>query len=155
MTIRRFLRKVMSAIGVAITCVALIGGSSAWATTPMNVTIEPGHEEKCATILKVFCESAKDNGEGTIKDIIRFVISIFTAGICVLATIGIIICGYMIMTASGNDQKVAKAKSRLVEIVIGLVVWVIGSAIVLLLVPDSEAADYAKSGATINIERIK
>ena len=152
MQIKHFFKRIALVLGVAAMAVVSIGGGLAWATAPADVTVKPEREEKCATILYVFCESAENNGEQTIKDLIKFIISVISIGIGVLATIGIIICAYMIMTAKNNDAQVAKAKTRLLEIVIGVVVWAVGAGVILLLVPDEEAANFAEDAAVINME---
>lgn len=150
MKIKRLLTKIGAIIGVAAINIILIGGL-AWADAeePSNIQIAPSHDAQCATILSGWCDSAKTNGEQTIKDIIIFVISVFSIGIGVLATIGLIICGYFILTARDNEQQVSKAKKRLFEIVIGIVIWAIGAGAVLLFIPDEEAANYANGGGII------
>ena len=63
-----------------------------------------------------------------------------TVGIITLATIGIIIMGYMIMTARDNEVQMQKAKKRLFEIVIGVVAWVLIAAILHLLLPNVDTS---------------
>ncbi|MBP5656552.1 hypothetical protein J6X15_03145 [Candidatus Saccharibacteria bacterium] len=154
MKIKQLLKKIGVIIGVAAINVAMIGGNLAYAGE--NVKIEPEHDQQCATILKNWCSGAESNGEQTIKDIIIFVIGVLSIGIGVLATIGIIICGYLIMTARDNEQQITKAKKRLMEIVIGIVIWAImalgASGAMMLFVPDPEAANYVNSGVIINTE---
>ncbi len=139
-------------ITTLVVSAVLIGGNLVWADDAEGVQIEPSRSRQCATILKEWCEDAENDGEQTIKDIIIFVISIFSIGIGVIATIGLIYCGYLIMTARDNEQQVTKAKARLFEIVIGIVIWAIGAGVVLLFVPDEEAANYVNSEGIINRE---
>ncbi len=133
------------------------GGNSDTKDSGANsgVQIEPSRDVMCATILKAFCEKAESDGEATVKDIIIFFISIMTVGIGVLGTIGLIVCGYLIMTARDNEQQIEKAKKRMVEIVIGIVIWVIGAGVVLLFVPDQEAAEYVNGGSTIMVKKLQ
>ena len=98
------------------------------------------HEQQCATILSFWCGEAKTDGEGAVVGIISFVIGVMTIGIAVLGTIGIIWSGVMIMTARDNAAQVQKAKRRILEIVIGLVMWVLVAAIVGLFLPRSDGA---------------
>ena len=156
MNFSHLLKKICTVFGVALISVAMVGAGAVWADEPVSSDpqIEPAHDPQCATILKGFCESAESDGEQTIKDIIIFVISILSVGIGVLATIGLIICGYLIMTARDNEQQVSKAKKRLLEIVIGIVIWAIGAGAVLLFVPDQEAANYV-NGGIIKVESLK
>ena len=64
---------------------------------------------------------------------IKFIVDLLTGGVVVVGTIGIIVCGYIYMTARDNEAQVAKAKKRMVEIVIGIVVFVAIDLIVNLL----------------------
>ena len=100
-----------------------------------KATVEPEKEQKCATIFSAWCDDAKSDGEQTINEIIDFTISIMTIGMVVLATIGIIIFGYMVMTARDNEAQMTMAKKRILEIVIGVVIWVLIAAIIHLLLP--------------------
>ena len=149
MKIKRLLTKIGVIIGVAAINIVLVGGNLAWADEPSTVQVEPSREAQCATILSGWCDSAETKGEQTIRDIITFVISVFSIGIGVLATIGLIICGYFILTARDNEQQVSKAKQRLYEIIIGIVIWAIGAGAVLLFIPDEEAANYVNGGGII------
>ena len=152
-------------VKVGLLLLALLMGISflsnaAWADSGeyfgfLDVNIGPDNEKKCATVLDIWCDKAKDDGEATIKEVIIFVISILSAGIGLLATVGIIICGYMIMTARGNEGQVAQAKKRILEIVIGVVLWAAGALLLVLLVPDGEAPGYVNSGAVIKSKEIK
>ena len=59
---------------------------------------------------------------------------VLTAG-----TIGLIICGYIWLTAQDNAAKVEMAKKRMLDIVIGLVAWVLLAALANLIIPQSES----------------
>ena len=98
------------------------GGSSGSTVTP----------PKCETILlpQSWCDD--DSGDG-IKNMIKFAVDLLTGGVVVVGTIGIVICGYIWMTARDNEAQVAKAKKRLIEIVIGMAVFVAIDLVVNLL----------------------
>ena len=102
-----------------------------------EVKIEPEHESKCATILSFWCDGAESDGEGTILNIIKFVISTLTVGVTVLGTIGLIYSGYLFMTARDNTAQTEKAKKRILEVVIGLVLWVLFALLITLFLPTS------------------
>ena len=53
------------------------------------------------------------------------------------------------MSARDNEAQVQKAKKRMVEIVIGVVLWALGALVLLLIIPDSEAADHVHDGASV------
>jgi len=102
-------------------------------TTPAKTT----GPEDCATFLKDYCEG----GDKDIEDLIMLVADIMTAGIIVAGTIGIIVCGYTVTMARGNAAQIEKAKTRIFEIVIGLVAWVLGAALIHFLLPKANQAD--------------
>ena len=102
-------------------------------TTPAETT----GPEDCATFLKDYCEG----GDKDIEDLIMLVADIMTAGIIVAGTIGIIVCGYTVTMARGNAAQIEKAKTRIFEIVIGLVAWVLGAALIHFLLPKANQAD--------------
>jgi len=142
-------KKIAILLVVAVMSVVLVGSQAVWAESE-----EEGRKQQCATILKSFCPPDDGNGDGekTIKDIIIFVISVLSIGGGLLGTVGIVICGYMIMTAKDNEQQVTAAKKRLFDIVIGIVVWALGALLITLLIPDQEAADYIHGGSAETTE---
>ena len=99
-----------------------------------------------ATVTAVFC--------GGTKGIAQTVTTVISAGIAVAGTIGVIWAGTLWLTARDNEAQVAKAKTRILEIVIGVVIWAVSAGAILLLVPDEEAANFAQDAGVINIERI-
>ena len=100
-----------------------------------GVTVNPERESKCTTILdSSLCDET--NGEESIIHILKFVINTFTIGVATLGTIGIIYSSYIIMTSSGDEAKIRKAKTRILEIVIGFLLWAIFYGALGLLIPD-------------------
>ena len=77
-----------------------------------------------------------DDGKGSnIKEILMLVIDIMTIGIGILSVIGITVVGIQYLTAGGDPSKAQKSKQRLLEIVIGLVVYVVIYALLRWLLP--------------------
>ena len=75
-----------------------------------------------------------DNGKGdSIEHILDLVVDIMTIGIGILGVIGISIVGIQYLTAGGSEEKTRKAKRRMFEIVIGLVVYAVFYAILTFL----------------------
>ncbi len=72
-------------------------------------TIAPDKPAKCASILGGYCDDSSSGGNQVIE-LIKILINILTAGIGVLATIGVIFCGYIILTARDDEAQVSKAK---------------------------------------------
>ena len=100
-------------------------------------TIAPDKPAKCASILGGYCDDSSSGGNQVIE-LIKILINILTAGIGVLATIGVIFCGYIILTARDDEAQVSKAKKRLLEIVIGIIAWVLFSVAINLLLPKGD-----------------
>ena len=120
------------------------GSSNSSSNGGSEVQVAPERESQCATILSFWCNDAETDGKGTIIKIIEFAISTFSIGIAVLGTIGIIYSGYLIMTARDDTAQVAKGKKRILEIVIGIVAWVLLASLITLLLPtDSSILDAA------------
>ena len=114
----------------------LIAGQPDQLTQPGTGGMETPDGSNCAYFLKAFCPG----GGKDIMDLPNLIIDILTAGVIVAATIGIIICGYTVLTARDDASKVEKAKRRLFEIVIGLVAWVLGAALIRFILPNADTA---------------
>ena len=123
------------------------GSSSGGQDKDPEVIIAPPRKAQCATILLPWCEKAEDDGEATINSIIRFVIGTITVGITVLGTIGIIYSGFLFMTARENQAQVTKAKQRIIEIVIGFILWALAATIISFFLPSDSGEEL---NATIN-----
>jgi cytochrome bd-type quinol oxidase subunit 2 len=77
-----------------------------------------------------------DDGNGSsIKHTLKLVIDIMSIGIGILAVLGITVSGVQYLTAAGSEEKTRKAKRRILEIVIGLVVYVLIYVILRFLIP--------------------
>ncbi len=74
------------------------------------------------------------NGE-SIKGLLKLVVDIMTIGIGILGVIGITIVGLQYLTSGGNEEKNRKAKRRMLEIVIGLVAYVILYSVLSFVLP--------------------
>ena len=76
-------------------------------------------KDDCAIILTDYC----DDGEKGVENVLNLILDILTYGVSIAAIIGISISGITYLTAKGNEQQTIKAKRRIYEIVIGLVVY--------------------------------
>lgn len=70
-----------------------------------------------------------------IMDILKLVLDVLVYGLGVAAVLGVIIAAIMYLTARDNEAQVTKAKTRLYEVVIGLVAWAVMWAVLNWLVP--------------------
>ena len=105
------------------------GDDSGSSTEPIDPSAV--NEGKCTSILpNAWCE-----GDDGIQQIIRLIIAILTGSIVVAGTIGLVICGVLWMTARENEQQVTTAKKRMLDIVIGVVAWVLLALLANLFIP--------------------
>jgi hypothetical protein len=75
---------------------------------------------ECSSILPDWCD--QENGGG-IWSILQLILTILTFGVGVAATVGLVIAGIQYLTARDNEDSVRKAKARIFNVVIGVVVW--------------------------------
>lgn len=72
---------------------------------------------------------------GAIMKMVAFGLKIFTAGVLIAATIGIIICGVKWMTARDDAAQLANAKKRMLEIIIGIGVYALMFVVADFIIP--------------------
>ena len=89
--------------------------------------------ESCSGVNTVII-SCSDNDNG-IWSILITALYIVTAGVITLGVIGVIIAAIQYASARDNASQVAAAKHRIMQIVIGLVSYVMIAAILLFLIP--------------------
>lgn len=70
-----------------------------------------------------------------VEGILKLVLNIVVYGLGAAAVIGVVVAGIMYMTARDSEAQVAKAKTRLFEIVVGLVAWALMYAVLNWLLP--------------------
>lgn len=80
------------------------------------------------------------DGEG-IKKLLVLILKVLLYGIGAAAIIGVVIAGIIYLTARDNEAQVTKAKTRLVEIVIGLVAWALLFTVLQWLIPGFSGID--------------
>ncbi len=76
-----------------------------------------------------------DVGREGIYGILGTVIKVLTYLIGVLGTVGLVISGIQYMTAGGSESQVAKAKNRIINIVIGLVAYGLMATFLNFIIP--------------------
>ena len=79
------------------------------------------------------CSNYKE--EDGAKCVLKIVLNIMTYGIGILGVVGIVISGIQYITSQGDPGKMAKAKNRIIEVVIGLVLYAVMYAALYFLVP--------------------
>ena len=61
----------------------------------------------------------------TVGGVFTLVMDIMSIGVGILGVIGIMVVGIQYLTAGGSEEKTRKAKRRMFEIVIGLVLYAV------------------------------
>lgn len=72
---------------------------------------------------------------GGVYCILNVVLDILTYGVGILGVIGIVISGIQYATSEGDVAKMTKAKNRIVQVVIGLVIYAVMWAALKFLIP--------------------
>lgn len=109
-------------------------------TTGVRVYAEAGKsDENCTTILdSKYCNTDDDT---VLLSLLKDILGVFEVGVGVMGTIGIIICGVMVLTAGDNEEQLRKAKKRLVDVVIGVIMIFMLAGIAYLLLPTAKSED--------------
>lgn len=92
--------------------------------------------DECANLLTGFCNGDSDD----ILELIGLVVGILTAGVVIAGTVGIIWCGFLMLSARDNEAQVAQAKKRLIDIVIGIVVFTLAAFVIGLILPNADGS---------------
>ena len=97
-----------------------------------------GEKKNCVktAILGENGESCDDGSGSSVKNILKLVVEIMTVGVGILSVIGISVVGVQYLTAGGNEEQTRKAKRRMFEIIIGVVLYVVAFALMSWLIPD-------------------
>lgn len=81
-------------------------------------------------------QSCDDGSGSSVKGVLKLVVEIMTVGVGILSVIGISVVGVQYLTAGGDEGKTRKAKMRMFEIVIGVILYVVAYALMSWLIPD-------------------
>ena len=74
-----------------------------------------------------------------------------TGTVVIAGTVGIIICAVLILTARDNEQQLALGKKRLMQVIIGMIAWIMFSVLANLFIPKtSTKIDEEINGVIIN-----
>ena len=97
---------------------------------PLDTTI-PG-SNNCSTLFpSSWCQA---DGIGKV---LEFIVAVLTGTVVIAGTVGIVICAVLILTARDNEQQLATGKKRLMQVVIGMVAWIMFSVLANLLIPKT------------------
>ena len=98
---------------------------------------EVAYAAKCGDVETsiIDCSGTDTSNGGGIFVVINIVLTVLTFGVGIAGTLGIIITGIMYLTARDNEAQMTKAKSRLINIVIGLAAYAFMWAFLQWLLP--------------------
>lgn len=123
-------------------------GGSGGSSGEKSGTLAPrAQNTDCTSLLpNEWCE-----GNSGVSKIINMIIVIMTGAVVTAGTVGIIICGFLWMTARDNEQQLAMAKRRMRDVIIGIIAWVMIAALANLFIPKttSEIEDVEKGKTSI------
>ena len=93
--------------------------------------------EKCVklAIIKIKGKDCIENSEEAIFEILGMILNIFTFGVGIAATGGFIFCGYQYITSKNEPAVIVKVKTRMFNIVIGLIIYFMFWGLIGLLLP--------------------
>ena len=83
-----------------------------------------------------FGEVCDDCHGSAIMQILTSVAAYMAGAVVILAVLGVIVAGYMYMTSAGNPTTQAKAKARISQIAIGLVLFSLMNVLIQFLLPS-------------------
>lgn len=132
---RNIMKKYLKIAAIALFAVVLTGAV-------VIATSESVAASGCETAVlpQEWCNNSADPDDNGIFKMIRFVLNLLGGGISIVGVIGIVICGVMYLTARDNEAQVAKAKKRLIDVVIGVAIWFVfafgANGIMNLLMPN-------------------
>ena len=117
--------------------------SSKSSSSSNNSSVQDG------TVETTFFGTIKDDGKGCgVFTILNTVIDIFSIGVGILSVVGIMVVGTQYLTAKGNEEQTKKAKRRLIEIIIGIVVYALLWSLINFLLPGGNFNHESCSTAT-------
>lgn len=94
-------------------------------------------DEKCIklAIIKIKGKDCIENSKEAIFEILGMILNIFTFGVGIAATGGFIFCGYQYITSKNEPAVIVKIKTRMLNIVIGLIIYFMFWGLIGLLLP--------------------
>ena len=112
------------------------GGSSSGSSSGASGS-SSSSDEKCIklAIIKIKGKDCIENSEEAIFEILGMILNIFTFGVGIAATGGFIFCGYQYITSKNEPAVIVKIKTRMLNIVIGLIIYFMFWGIIGLLLP--------------------
>lgn len=106
---------------------------------PPTVASSTAANEACQG-LNLVSPNGCGNGGSQVNDTLSAIINVFSAIVGIVAVIMIIVSGLQFMTANGDPQGIAKARTALLYAIIGLVIVVLAQTIVHFAISQASTA---------------
>lgn len=121
------LKKIINIVTTSIVSLTMV--FSSFMLTAQPVMAEEGgstYSQGDKTSILTSCgDKAEDSKGAGIFCVLNIALTILTYGVGIAGTLGIVISGVMYLTARDNEQQMTKAKSRIINIVIGLAIYAV------------------------------
>lgn len=98
-----------------------------------NTSVYASNECVDTALFGQYCDDGQGSG---IWLILTIALTVMTFGVGIAGVLGIVISGIQYATAGDNEAQVAKAKQRILQIVIGLAIWATMYAFLGFLLPN-------------------
>lgn len=114
------LKKLFNIIATGVVSLTMVFSSFMLAAQPAYAADAP------QTAILKNCEGSMESSDGSgIFCVLNIVLEVLTYGVGIAGTLGIIISGVQYLTARDNEAQMTKAKSRIINIVIGIAVYAV------------------------------
>lgn len=128
------MKRILAAVMGIMMNVAMVGAPAM--AVQIGTTCDPAADKKCNCVTTGLFGEVCDKGDGqAIRDIIKLIVNILTGAVVAAAVIGMAIAGIQYTTSGGNEQQMVKSKNRIVQIAIGLAIWIFMWAALNWLIP--------------------
>ncbi|MBQ5475174.1 MAG: hypothetical protein IIT65_10875, partial [Lachnospiraceae bacterium] len=87
------------------------------------IATSPAFSAVSSIMPKSWCSEGEDGK--SLKSLLNVILNVITAGVTVLGILGVTIAGIQYATARDNEAQVVAAKKRILEVVIGLALWIL------------------------------
>lgn len=138
MKIKQTLKRLV--IGLVLVLGLVTAAAVVTPAATVDAACDPATQNCCGGVQTSLIE-CKQDGTGTdiensgIWGILVLVVNIMTAGVGVLAIMGIIYASILYTTAGGSEDQIKKAKGVIMNVMIGIVVFLLMFSFVNFLVP--------------------
>ena len=127
--LKRFVTSVMIALGMLMPVMPVVVGAPVMAMNQTEVLGDVVHTN-------LFGDVDTDADGSGIKRLLSLIVTVLLYGIGAAAVIGVVWAGILYLTARDNEAQAAKAKTRLVEVAIGLIAWAMLFTVLQWLIPN-------------------